>query len=387
MRSSWKLPDGPWVLHSLPLLGNLTERWVETQVESTVTFASRLMGIDVMPGASRQPHWLITRDRLDLWLANRGGFKSGGLSMIWLARAFRSSPPRILHEHYGTTASQHRRFAGALGCPLIVSFYGSDATKDRVTKTALWRKRYARLFREADAVLAEGPAMAGRIMGLGCPEDKVRVIRLPADARGLEPIVRREPDSFVVVAAGRAIEKKGFDIAVRAFAAAFRGKDARLVRIGGGPLQPMLEKLAREEGIAEQVAWINASAFPEFMSEIAGASVAIFPSREATNGDSDGGAPVTLIESQWLGVPVIVSAHDDLPYVSAPGGSIVLPPKDVDAWADALRGLYEDETRLRAMSKEAQQFARKHHSPETNALEREKVYESLVAQHQGSSHG
>jgi colanic acid/amylovoran biosynthesis glycosyltransferase len=110
------------------------------------------------------------------------------------------------------------------------------------------------------------------------------------------------------------------------------------------------------------------------MAQIAGASVTVFPSRTAPDGDAEGGAPVTLIEAQWLGVPVLVSGHDDLPFVAAPAGSIVLPPTDVDSWADALQSLYDDPNALEAMGSSASAFARANHSPEANCLAREAIY-------------
>src|SRR5581483_4196549 len=119
-----------------------------------------------------------------------------------------------------------------------------------------------------------------------CPDEKLHIIRLPADAAGLAGIVGRKPDTFLVVAAGRFVGKKGFDTGVRAFARALRGRDARLLMIGGGELETDFRRLARDEGIADQVTWVGSLPFREFMSQIAGASVAVFPSRPAPDGDT-----------------------------------------------------------------------------------------------------
>jgi colanic acid/amylovoran biosynthesis glycosyltransferase len=260
----------------------------------------------------------------------------------------------------------------------VASFYGYDAALDRVVGSAVWRRRYRRLFSEASVVLVEGPRMAERVGALGCPDERLRVVRLPADAAGLEGIARRPADDFVVVAAGRFVGKKGFDTAVRAFARGLRGRDARLLMVGGGELEAEYRRLARDGGIEAQVTWIDALPFREFMSHVAGATVAIFPSRTADDGDTEGGAPVTLIETQWLGVPTLVSDHDDLPFVAAPGGSMTLPASDVDAWADALRALYDDPAPLPEMGASAAAFARAQHSPEGNAAAREGIYAELA---------
>ena len=180
-----------------------------------------------------------------------------------------------------------------------------------------------------------------------------------------------------MVVAGRFVAKKGFDTAVRAFAKAFRGRDARLLMVGGGELEAEYRSLARDEGITDQVTWVGSLPFEQFMSQIGRASVAVFPSRPAPDGDTEGGAPVTLIETQWLGVPALVSEHDDLPFVTAPGGAKVLPRTDVAAWADALRTLYESPGLLAEMGEAGAAFVHANHSPQANAAARETLYAGL----------
>jgi colanic acid/amylovoran biosynthesis glycosyltransferase len=179
-----------------------------------------------------------------------------------------------------------------------------------------------------------------------------------------------------VVIAGRFVEKKGFDVAIRAFIRALKGRsDAELLIIGGGELEGMYRQLVVEGGIDGQVTWAGRLPFEDFMSQVATAHVGLFPSRSAANGDSEGGAPVTLIESQWLGVPSIVSDHDDLSFVGAPTGSITLPPLAIDDWAEALQSLYDAPTRAATMGAAALDFSHTHHSPQANACAREIIYD------------
>jgi glycosyltransferase involved in cell wall biosynthesis len=175
--------------------------------------------------------------------------------------------------------------------------------------------------------------------------------------------------------AGTFTEKKGHDTAIRAFARALKGRsDARLLVVGGGRLEPELRRIASDEGIQEQIDWAGFLPYDEFASAISQVSVVLYPSRRAADGDSEGGAPVTLIEAQWIGVPAIVSDHDDLPFVAAPDASIVLPPLEVDLWAEALGELYEHPARASAMGIAAGQFVREHHSLAANVSRREAIY-------------
>ncbi len=371
----WVLPEGPWVLHSTPELGNLTERWIDVQVKAHHTLDGRLLGNGLASGARREAHHLMATDRLDVRLGYGLMMRTRGESMRALKPALSANPPAAVHVHFGLYGAAHVPLARALGCPLVVSFYGADATTQAVLESPTWKRRYARMFAAGDAFLAEGPAMAERIVRLGCPREKVHVVRLPADADGLRDCAPERADGLRVGLAGRFCEKKGFDVGIRAFARALRGRpDARLLLIGGGELEPELRRLVDDEGIGEQADFAGRLPFGEFMSRLGGCSLALHPSRTASDGDSEGGAPVTLIESQWLGVPALVSDHDDLAFVSAPDGSMTLPALDVDAWAGALAALADDPVRLRGMSDAATQFAHEHHSPSANAAAREAIY-------------
>ncbi len=368
------------VLHLTQELGNLTDRWIELQCRSGERYRGRLAGVQVAPGEPHRPHWVVLGDRLDRRLAFKGLNKSGGLSTAWLAGAFRDDPPDLMHIHYGVLASQHRWLARALRRPFAASFYGFDATERRITESRLWRARYRRLFRDTSAVIVEGPAMAARVAALGCPEEKLAVVRLPADVESVERARAPKSDDFLVTVAGRFIPKKGFDTAIRAFARALGGRgDARLLIIGGGELEPEYRRIVAEERIEAQVDWGGRLPFDRFMAAVSSSHVGLYPSRAAPNGDSEGGAPVTLIEAQWAGVPSVVSDHDDLPFVAAPDGAIVLATQAVGDWADALRMLYDDPGRLARMSRAAEAFVVNRHSPSANARAREEVYDRVVS--------
>jgi colanic acid/amylovoran biosynthesis glycosyltransferase len=378
MLRRWDLPDSPWVLHSVPFLGRITERWIDTQAAATIRYRSRLLGMIAAEGSAPEPHWLLARERLDLRLAYRQRTKMGGLSSLWFVTQFRASPPDVLHAHYGPVGTQLLTLSRSLSARLVTSFYGVDATSERFTDSPVWKRRYRRLFRHAHALIAEGPAMAARLAGLGCDQDRIHVVRMPASAEGLAEISVKKADHFVAALAGRFIPKKGFDLGIRAFARALRGvPDARLLLMGGGQLEESYRRLVEELSIRDQVVWAGRLPFHEFMHRLAAAHVCLCPSRTAADGDSEGGAPVALIEAQWLGVPAVISNHDDLPFVTAPKGSVVLSSYEDDDWADALRALYDDHSRVQEMGEEARSFAREHHSPEANALARESVYNDI----------
>lgn len=356
-------------------LGGQTDRWIDQQVTTSARFRGRLLGHDVVPGTARQSHWIVANDHMLSRAAARGMWRLDGRSTSLLARPFRANPPVAVHAHYGIIAASHRHVAHCLGRPLVASVYGLDVTSKAYVGSRKWLRRYRRMFEQAFAVLCEGPAMAKRVAALGCSEERLRVVRLPADAHGLAYVRRRADDDFLVVMAGRWAAKKGFDTGIRAFARAFKGLgEARLLMVGGGEEESRYRAIVAEERIGRQVEWAGRLPFERFMTEIGRARVALYPSRSAPDGDSEGGAPVTLIESQWLGVPSLVADHDDLAWVAAPQGAVILSSTDIDGWAEALRGLHDDPGRLERMGAASSTFVRAHHSPAANLAAREAIY-------------
>ena len=211
------------------------------------------------------------------------------------------------------------------------------------------------------------------------PAQRIHVVRLPADTEALEQVRAPRPSgTFRVYQAGRFTEKKGFDTGIRAFARALRGKNARLLLVGGGELEDLYRAIVRDERIEDQVDWAGRLPFVEYMEAIARCHVGLYPSRVASDGDSEGGAPVTLIEAQWLGIPALISDLDDLPSVAAPG-SPLLPPRDVDAWAEAIRAASDSPDEVLPRSAQVSDFARERHSPQANARAREEIYQAVVS--------
>ena len=142
--------------------------------------------------------------------------------------------------------------------------------------------------------------------------------------------VRPVPGS-VFGAVGRLVpEHKGFDVLIRAFARlACHDAEPRLKIAGDGPRRAALERLAREERVAERVD------FAGFVDDVAGflAEVNVFvnPSRWEAFG-------TTLVEGMAAGLPCIGSRVHGLSEI---GGRFVrwVRPGDVDGLHRAMREL------------------------------------------------
>jgi colanic acid/amylovoran biosynthesis glycosyltransferase len=65
------------------------------------------------------------------------------------------------------------------------------------------------------------------------------------------------------------------------------------------------------------------------------AHIGIQPSRTASDGDTEGGAPTVLLEMQASGIPVVSTRHADIPHVVLDPAALV-DEEDVQGLADRL---------------------------------------------------
>jgi colanic acid/amylovoran biosynthesis glycosyltransferase len=215
--------------------------------------------------------------------------------------------------HYSVAASRR------LGIPLVTTFYGRDLTVGETDPR--WNARYEELFADGAAFICEGPAMASHLAAVGCPESKIHLARIGLDIAALpfEPSRSRGP--LRILQTARFVEKKGIDLSIRALALVREQyADAELLLIGDGPERAKLESLTAELGLDGAVRFLGGASHAEYRQALAQAHMLIQPSRTASDGDTEGGAPTVLIEAQAMGLPVVTTRHADIPFVVADPG-------------------------------------------------------------------
>lgn len=374
----------PLVTHVVHVPGALTEAWIDAQVLSHERFQSELIAMQRPPF---EPYWTAparTIHSLDpLRVAYRLALRSprGATLAAGIRAPFSRRRTAIFHAHFGTVAARCVPVARRIRRPLVASFYGFDASiKELMTPT--WQQAYQNLFRNAAAVFIEGPAMQDRLVRLGCPPEKLLVLRLPLPQLDMPNARSAEAaPEFTAALPGRLVPKKGFDTGIRAFARAFPDGNEKLLVIGDGPERARLEGLATDVGLRHRVTFTGALPMQEFVRNLRTAAIAVFPSVTGPDGDAEGGAPTTLTLAQFLGIPVIVSDHDDLPWTSAPGTPVV-PQGDVVDLADALTALWlstlHRPTDVREQATRAQTFVRRQHDKDLLLNKREETYMSVL---------
>lgn len=157
-----------------------------------------------------------------------------------------------------------------------------------------------------------------------------------------------------VLAIGRLVEKKGFDVLLRAWPEVRRSHPAaRLTLVGGGPEEVPLRALAATLGIEATIDWAGARTQEEVRGLMTRTTVFCLPCRLAADGNRDG-LPTVLLEAMAAGLPCVSTRLTGIPEIIRDGedGRLVAPD-DPAALAGALSELLADPVACAAMGRRA----------------------------------
>lgn len=273
-------------------------------------------------------------------------------------RIFEQEQVRLIHAHLGWEAARTIHLARRPARPFVASFYGRDASL--LPRSAYWRVLYRRLFPAADRILAEGPHMGTVLESIGAPAARIRVVHLGIPIERFPFAERSDPGDGPVVGliAASFREKKGIEYALEALArVAGRHPRARLRIIGDGPLRPMIEERATARDLRGRIDLLGYQPYPVYLEEMRRAHFLLAPSVTATDGDTEGGAPVCILEAQASGLPVVGTTHCDIPNVTRPGRSALLAPeRDAEGLAARLDELLSHPERWAAMGRSGREL-------------------------------
>ncbi|MCC3774293.1 glycosyltransferase family 4 protein [Streptomyces sp. UNOB3_S3] len=196
---------------------------------------------------------------------------------------------------------------------------------------------------EADAVThrEQLPGIKTKIVCIpnGCPPSEAE----PAD-----------PDSTLVVAAGRLIPVKRYDLLITAWATVAAAHPEWKLRLyGRGPEQARLRAQIDRLGLNESLTLMGAHSPIE--TEWAKGSIAAVTSREESFG-------MTIVEAMGCGVPVVATdcPHGPGEIISDGEDGLLVPVGDSDAIAKGLLKLIEDDELRRTMGAAARVSARRY---------------------------
>jgi len=158
-----------------------------------------------------------------------------------------------------------------------------------------------------------------------------------SDRTGSDP-----DDPAVILSVGRAVEKKGYDVLLRALALLPADLHWRMDHIGGGEALAKLKALAAELGLSNRIAWKGAMAQEDVLDHYRRADLFALACRIAANGDRDG-LPNVLVEASSQRLVCVSTTVSGVPELLEDGeNGLVVPPEDPALLAKALETAIRD---------------------------------------------
>ncbi len=280
----------------------------------------------------------------------------GSRTLRSLRRAVAAFRPDVLHVHcFGPNGSYGTALSRRSGIPMVLTLHGETLMDDgdifSVSRTLRASLRSG--IRAAAAVTAcSAFALADAEDRFGLPAGRGTVVpngvslAEALDGSGELPgpvaALRGRP---YVLALGRVVEKKGFDLLLDGYAAMDPGlRSADLVIGGSGPALEALEARAEDSGIVGRVHFTGRLTREQVASTIAGATVFVMPSRLEPFG-------IVVLEAWRAGVAVVASNRGGAPeFVDDGVNGLLVDPFDAVAMARALERLLSDPDERRALA-------------------------------------
>jgi glycosyltransferase involved in cell wall biosynthesis len=222
-----------------------------------------------------------------------------------LRRLMRTGRFDLVHTHLYRACVHGRVAARLAGVPRVVATehsLGDHVIEGRRAGAGV-RALYVATERLGQATIAVSESVADRLRAWGVPSDRIEVIPNGIDAAEFrfDPRLRAEvrdrlgiaPDALVIGGVGRLEPTKRFE---RLIAAVRKIPEATLLLAGDGSARPVLERSAREAGIADRVVFAGAVAHSREV--LCAMDVFASPSDQETFG-------LVVLEALACGLPVV----------------------------------------------------------------------------------
>ena len=359
-----------------------SETFIKAQGEGLQEFTPYYVGSRMIQGLPLPAERTLT--------VNQGGVSGALEEVVFKLSGFapklyqkvQQLQPALIHAHFGVCGALALPLVRRLKVPMIVTFYGLDATmKDEYARresitTRVYLRRREALKREASLFIAVSEFIKEKLLEQGFPADKIVAHYYGVDTEKFtpDPSVPREP---IVLFVGRLAEKKGCEYLIQAMAQVEAEiGDVELVIIGDGPLRDNLEALAAKSLRRYQFLGLQPS---DVVKSWMNRSILLaVPSVTASTGDSEG-LPTVVVEAQSMGLPIVGSIHAGIPQAVVHGETgFLAPERDSKALAEYIMRLLKDPTLWQLCSVNGQQRVRESFNLSKQTRILEDIYRSVM---------
>jgi glycosyltransferase involved in cell wall biosynthesis len=308
---------------------------------------------------SRCPHY--PRRWINNVLYTKMPFLDTALLWPWCKRTadkiMRQHPFDVVHANFlfpsGYIGMQLKK---RFGTPLVVherSVQRLEMARDNSSR----RRIYRRILREADLVITENMNMASELRRLEPGISELKVFKQPGSHPDqVESLIQDRPekfsDRFVILSVGSLSERKGHEYLIRGIREVRKDIPEIACRIiGAGAKRDELERLIRQLGLTDTVELCGKRPHAEVLGEMSWCDVFALPSWGEAGGTVYG-------EAMQFGKPIIACQDEGITDIAEDRvHGCMVPPRDAEAVAEALRWLHSDPGRRKRVAARARGLA------------------------------
>jgi colanic acid/amylovoran biosynthesis glycosyltransferase len=286
----------------------------------------------------------------------------------------------LIHAHMGSEGYFALPLAKKLKTPLFVNFYGWDMSK--LPQLPYWKKRYPKLFAEADGIIVEGEHMKTKMIELGCPEEKVFISKIGIITNDIPFSYRQSyntDEGLKILMCARFEEKKGFIEAITAIKI-LKDEGYKLLVdiIGDGPLKDKIIETIENNELTDVIHLLGRKKYYEIYVLSKEYHLFMHPSRTSSEGDSEGVAPTIILEMQALGLPIISTTHADIPNIIPVENHYLASEGNVEEIVTQIKRLINDYQKWKLISEIGKIFVNREHDNVIVAEKLENLYSSII---------
>jgi glycosyltransferase involved in cell wall biosynthesis len=280
--------------------------------------------------------------------------------------------PDVVHLHYPYPVGEVCQWLLRRGRVTVLSYHADIVRQASILR--LYKPLLRQVLRWVDAIVIGSPPMRGgaflgeqqaklHLIPYGIPLERfwaepteTDLVRLRAQVAAASPRITSDaerrstassvyplPSAATLLFVGRLRYYKGLDWLIRALPQI----NARLVVVGIGPMETEWRALAREIGVANQIAWLGETTDADLPALYHLADLFVLPASHSSEAFG-----LVQVEAMAAGVPcVCTELGTGTSYVNQDGiTGRVVPPRDPAALAVAINDLLADPTRRAEMS-------------------------------------
>jgi len=280
------------------------------------------------------------------------------------------------HVHFGTTARHWGPLKEAnealASTPLIVSFYGYDATSRPKANPGYYDE-----FRDKfDCIVTVCEGMKPDLTRWGFKEQKMTTVPLGVDTEyfsySFEEPSEAHTDALLVA---RFVEKKGVKYALEAVDSIHEEVDISLRLIGDGPLRDDIEQIIEKRNLGDIVEISGYQPLSEIKAALHDADVLLAPCITPESGDKSH-TPAIILQSQAAGTPVISTYHSGIPEIVDDGQTVLLvDQRDGEAMGSKVTYLLDNPEMYAEIAKDAREYVEREHSIDALSTRLQNLYQ------------